>query len=166
MTQDPAPDRAHDASEHPTSAASPRSAETVAPDGRPVPAAAGRHPADLRAPGQDRPDEGDVLDALDAALRAAVARSYAGDRTAEPRVRAAVHAVTDAMRADGVDVVTALRTVKAQVAERGVPHGRLFDDVVRWCIARYYEGAPPPAPLPSAPGRGAPDPGLQQARPT
>jgi hypothetical protein len=154
MKQDPAPHRAHEPLRD-----QPHAPPPGAP-GHPTPA--GRRADDCRDPALD---DADGLDGLDAALRTAVDRYYAGDRTADPMLRAAVHAVTDAMRADGIDVVTALRTVKAQVAERAIPHGRLFDDVVRWCIARYYEGAPP-APVPSAPGRGTPDPGLQEARPT
>jgi hypothetical protein len=159
MTQDPAPHQAPEPGRDQPHA-SPHGARGHGVPGHPTPAS--RRADDCRDPARD---DADGLDRLNAALHAAVDRYYAGDRTPDPRVRAAVHAVTDAMRADGVDVVTALRTVKAQVAERGIPPGRLFDDVVRWCIARYYEGAPSPAPLPSASGRGAPDPG-HQARPT
>jgi hypothetical protein len=159
MTQDPAPHRRRRVRAH---RRRPRArGPPTAGRGSRVPAAAGRFPADLRAPGPVHADEGDVpdaLDGLDAALRAAVARYYAGDRTPDLTVRAAVHAVTDALRADGVDVVTALRTVKAQVAERGVPPGRLFDDAVRWCIARYYDRPAPPAPPPSTSVRRDADP--------
>jgi hypothetical protein len=155
MTQDPAP---HQAPE-------PRPDQSHAPPhgapGHPTPA--GRRADDCRDPGRDDPDG---LDRLDAALRTAFARYYAGDRAPDPAVRAAVHAVTDALRADGIDVVTTVRTVKAQVAERGIPPGRLSDDAVRWCIARYYKGAPSPAPRPPAPGRGAPDAGRSEDRPT
>lgn len=128
----------------------------VAPSGRasqaPSPPAAGRPRADApeRAGGGSfgTPDRSGILGDLDTALRAAVARFYAsGDRTPDPAVQAAVSAVTDALHADGRDIVTALRMVKIRMAAADVPPGGIFDAAVRWCIMRYYADAIPSAPV-------------------
>jgi hypothetical protein len=102
-----------------------------------------------------------AADDLDAALGAALTRHHTADGTLDDPLRAAVHAVTDAVRADGGDVIAVLRAVKARLAARGVPPGPLAEAVVRWCIARFYA-----RPLQSVPTRRAPDPGHPTARPT
>jgi hypothetical protein len=142
---------------------------TLADSPRAAPPPAGE-PLDSPADGSDDQDRVDALDGfdaldgLDAALGRAVARYYAGDHTSDPALQEAVHAATDALRADGVDVITALRTVKAQIAACDVPPGRLVDDVVRWCIARYYDRAVSAPPRPETPVRRAPHPGALKTR--
>lgn len=97
------------------------------------------------------------LDALEAALRTSRARYYAGDRTPDPALEAAVCAAAHALRAEGWSVLDVLRAVKARLSgAAGSPTGGLPASVaeaaVRWCIAHYFDPPPGGAAAPARDG--------------
>jgi hypothetical protein len=93
---------------------------------------------------------------LDDALQAATSRHHAGYQAAMQAIEVAVCAVVDELRARGLGPEKVLVAVKARVAAQAAARSHdVLEDVVRWCIARYYDGDTPGAGRPPAPGRDA-----------
>jgi len=74
-------------------------------------------------------------------LRAAPSRYHPGRQAAMRDLEAAVFAVVDELRARGVAPEKVLMILKAHVAAQAAHPDDLLDDVVPWCIARYYRQA-------------------------
>jgi hypothetical protein len=101
-----------------------------APDDRPVPRAA--------EPSASTPTAAGAR--LDGALRATPARYHAGYEAAMGDLEAAVWAVVDELHAAGRGPEQVLVRVKAHAAANAAHRADLLDAVVRWSIARYYDG--------------------------
>jgi hypothetical protein len=73
-------------------------------------------------------------------LRATRSRYHSDHQAATRELEAAVEAVVDQLRARGLAPEKVLVIVKAYVVAHAPRPADLLDDVVRWCIARYYDG--------------------------
>jgi hypothetical protein len=85
---------------------------------------------------------GGAAQRLDAALRATPSRYHAGYEAARRDLEAAVCAAVEELRGRGLRPEQVLVIVKAHVAAHAAHPTMVLDDVVRWCITRYYD---PPA---------------------
>ena len=72
------------------------------------------------------------------AVRATPPRYHPGHGAAMRDVQAAVCALVDELRAQGLAPEKVLVIVKGHVATRADRPAEMIDDVVRWCIRRYY----------------------------
>jgi hypothetical protein len=77
---------------------------------------------------------------LDEQLQAAPFPYSVGRQAALRDLEAAVGAVVDELRARQLGPEKVLVAVKARVATQARYPDDLLDDVVRWCIVRYYAG--------------------------
>lgn len=75
---------------------------------------------------------------LQAAVRLACERYYAGLRTPDADLRAAVCAAVDALRLQGLPITVILPAVRTVIAQGSATPQRLVDHAVRWCIGRYF----------------------------
>ena len=102
--------------------------DSALPDGVPDgPLALGRSAVDRR---------------FDDALEATPSRYHPGRQTAMRELEAAVGAIVDELRGRGLEPERVLVIVKAHVAARAAHPHDVLDDVVRWCITRYFQDQP------------------------